>query len=83
MAEVTFEDARAAREQSQRLRSDSAGLKLVMRSRTRAAETQAAEAGEAVAALQARRAIPLASPWSGLDWLLEDDSLEHILLPVD
>jgi len=42
-----------------------------------------ATATEVVAVARARRSIPVASPWSGLHWLLEHDSLERILLPLD
>ena len=83
MAEVIVEAARSARQEARRLRSDSAGLKLVMGSRTRTVETRTATAEAAVATLKERRAIPFASPWSGLHWLLDDESLERILLPLD
>jgi hypothetical protein len=75
--------ARAARGDATRLRRETQELKLVLhgnlvRSRLRLEKAQM-EANKA----RARRATPCASPWSGLDWLLEDDSLEQILLPVD
>jgi hypothetical protein len=54
-----------------------------MGSRTRTVETRTATAEAAVATLKERRAIPFASPWSGLHWLLDDESLERILLSLD
>lgn len=83
MAEVIVEAARDARRQSRRLRSEGAGLKLLMRSRARTTEERSAKAEAAVAILYARRAVPFASPWSGLEWFHEDESLERTLLPVD
>jgi hypothetical protein len=83
VAEVIFEAARVAREESKRLRSDTAVLKFAMRSRTRTAEERTAQAEAAAASLNARRATPVTSPWSGLRWLFEDESLDRALVPLD
>ena len=83
MAQLILESARSARKESRRLRSDMGELRLTMRSNRRIAERRLATAATVMAVTRARRAIPCASPWSGLHWLLEDDALERILLPVD
>jgi len=80
---MIFEAARVAREESQRLRAEQAGLKLAMRANSRTTEQRAAQAEATVAALYARRATPVASPWSSLCWLFEDESLERALVPLD
>lgn len=83
MAEVILEAARVAREESQRLRAEGAGLKLAMRSRSRTAEERTARTEATLARLNARRATPVTSPWSSLCWLFEDESLERALVPLD
>jgi hypothetical protein len=76
-------DARAARGDAARLRTEALELKLALRGNLARSRTRLAEAHAAAETARARRAIPCASPWSGLHWLLEDESLETILLPVD
>jgi len=83
MAQVIVEAARSARRESARLRSEGAELKLTMRARSRTARERTAKTEATAATLCARRAVPFASPWSGLQWLFEDEALERILLPVD
>jgi hypothetical protein len=83
VVELIFEAARNAREESLRLRTEGAGLKVAMRSRTRTAEERTAQAEATVARLNAWRATPVTSPWSGLCWLFEDESLERALVPLD
>lgn len=83
MAPLILQSARSARAESRRLRSDLAGLRLTLRSNAQVAAARMATATEVVAVARARRSIPVASPWSGLHWLLEHDSLERILLPLD
>jgi hypothetical protein len=75
--------AEAALCDARRLRSEAKGLRLAARrnvaySRERL-DTAQLEADRA----QARRAIPCASPWSGLVWCLEDAQLGRVLVPVD
>ena len=75
--------ARAARDDASRLRSESLELKLAVRSNLARSRNRLGKAQLETERARARRAIPHASPWSGLHWLLEDESLERILLPVD
>jgi hypothetical protein len=75
--------ARATRADATRLRNESQGLKFVLRGNLARSRQRLGEAQLAADTVRARRAIPHASPWSGLHWLLEDESLETILLPVD
>ena len=82
MAAVTVA-ARAARDDASRLRSESLGLKLAVRGNLAGSRDRLEKAQLETDRARARRAIPHASPWSGLHWLLEDESLERILLPVD
>ncbi len=82
MAEVSAA-ARAARDDASRLRSESLELKLAVRSNVARSRERLGKGQLETDRARARRAIPHASPWSGLHWLLEDESLERILLPVD
>lgn len=75
--------ARAARDDASRLRSESLELKLAVRSNLARSRNRLGKAQLETERGRARRAIPHASPWSGLHWLLEDESLERVLLPVD
>jgi hypothetical protein len=75
--------AQAARTDAARLRSQAEGLRLAVhrnlaRSRERIDKAQH-EAGRARAA----RAIPLTSPWSGLECCREDEQLGRVLVTVD
>jgi len=83
MAPLIVHAARVAREESRRTRNDSGRLRLVSRSNARLVEARIAKATATIAVTRERRSLPMASPWSGLHWLLEDDSLERILLPLD
>ena len=82
MAEVTAA-ARAARGDAARLRTETMELKLAVRGNLVRSRERLGEAEQQRDRARARRAIPCASPWSGLHWLLEDESLERILFPVD
>ena len=82
MAEVRSA-ARAARADASRLRNQAQGLKFAVRGKLARSRQQLGEAQMTADTVRARRAVPCASPWSGLHWLLEDESLETILLPVD
>jgi hypothetical protein len=81
VAEVSA--ARAARADAGRLRSEALELKLALRGNLASSRDRLARAQLETDRARARRAIPHASPWSGLHWLLEDESLERTLLPVD
>ncbi len=83
MAPLILDEARAARKEARRVCTDSGQLRLVARSNTRLVETRMARAAAAMAVTRQRLAIPVASPWSGLAWLREDESLERILVPLD
>ena len=85
MAALSFDDARAAREEAERLRVDSRTLRLAVRQSLclATANKERAET-EAATAARRRRAVPAAaSPWSRLLWLREDDKLDRVLVPLD
>ena len=75
--------AEAAREDARRLRSDASELRVAVRRSVRLANVRTEKAAAATEIARARREIPVASPWSGLHWRLEHESLERILLPLD
>jgi hypothetical protein len=75
--------AREARGDAARLRAEAQVLKLAMRGNLLCSRQRLLKAQLETDRARARRAIPCASPWSGLSWLLEDESLERILLPID
>jgi hypothetical protein len=82
MAEVNVA-ARAARGNATRLQNDAEELKLVVLGNLACSRQRLGVAQMEAHRAHARRAVPRASPWSGLHWLLEDDSLDRILLPLD
>jgi hypothetical protein len=82
MAEVTTA-AQAARNDAARLRSETQKLKLAVRGNLVRSRRRLGKAQLETDRARTRRAVPSASPWSGLHWSLEDDSLERILFPVD
>jgi hypothetical protein len=73
--------ARAARAEAERLRRESAELRLALRWNKQIAGARTRQAATVAAGV--RRQVPMASPWSGLLWLREDDSLDQILVPLD
>jgi hypothetical protein len=75
-------EARAARQESQRLRADMVGLKLSMREQNGTTRKSLAAAEQTVHRLQARRAEPVPSPWSTLPWGYADPALHSVLVPV-
>ena len=86
MVAVSVDAARAAREEAQRLRLDSRGLRAAVQQNLRlatAGKERAEAEAEAVAAAYAGHAAPIASPWSKLFWLRADDELSRVLVPVD
>jgi hypothetical protein len=85
MAEVGIDAARAARAHSRRLCVDSRMLRLAVQPtlRVATARNERAETVVARAAARARRAAPVASPWSKLLWLRADDELSRVLVSVD
>jgi hypothetical protein len=83
MAALIVEAAKSAREEAQRLRADSNELKLAVRSNARLAETRLTRAWATAAVARAGRAVPMASPWSGLVWLPVDEELNRVLVPVE
>lgn len=83
MVALIVDEARAAREEARQLRSDSIELKLLMRSNSRIAEARTTRAWATAAVARARRSVPMASPWSGLRWLHEDEELNRVLVSID
>jgi hypothetical protein len=79
VAPLIVQSARAARAEAERLRRDSEALRLSVRrgvSNLHAATERASSAA-------ARRPLQLASPWSTLEWVPEDNSLSRTLVPID
>ncbi|HJQ74309.1 MAG TPA: hypothetical protein VJ814_05450 [Gaiellaceae bacterium] len=84
MVALIVEAARAAREEAQRLRSDSVELRLVLHRRSQLADARTREAAAvAAAAARVKRERALPSPWSELLWRREDQALDQVLFPVD
>jgi hypothetical protein len=54
-----------------------------MRSSARIAETRMTTACATAALTRARLAVPIASPWSSLAWLREDEELCRVLVSVE
>jgi hypothetical protein len=75
--------AHAARRDSRRLRNEAQGLKLVVRG-TRARSRQRLDKAHVEAdRARASREVPVASPWSSLEWGREDEQLRRVLVPLD
>jgi hypothetical protein len=81
VAALILDAARTSREEAERLRVESAALRLAARRDVKRAHARTEKAAAAAAATKHRRQS--ASPWSSLHWQREDDSLARILLPVD
>ena len=79
MAAVAVDAARAARMEAQRLRVDAQELRLEVRRTVRLAR---ARTEKATAERRGRRVTRIASPWSGLMWLREDEELNRVLVPL-
>jgi hypothetical protein len=84
VAALILDAARTSREEAERLRVESAGLRLAVRRNVKHAHARTEKAAAAAAAAAATtRRRQSASPWSSLYWRREDDSLARTLLPVD
>jgi hypothetical protein len=85
VAALSFDAARAAREEAERLRVDSWTLRFaVQQSLCLATANKERAETEAATAARRRHAVPsAASPWSRLPWLREDHALDRVLVPVD
>ncbi len=81
MVAVSVDAARAAREEAQRLRLDSRGLRVAAQQNLRLV-TAGKERAEAATA-RVSGVVPVASPWSRLEWLREVDDLSRVLVLVD
>ena len=81
MVAVSVDAARAAREEAQRLRLDSRGLRVAVQQNLRLV-TAGQERAEAASA-RLSGVVPVASPWSRLEWLREVDDLRRVLVLVD
>jgi hypothetical protein len=75
-------EARAARVESERLRVQSLGLRFRSRERVRSAHERVARAEQETQLIEARRAMPLPSPWSTLEWATTDKALENTLVSL-
>jgi hypothetical protein len=85
VAALILDAARTSREEAERLRVESAALRLAVRRNVKRAHarTEKAAAAAAAAAAATKHRRQSASPWSSLHWQREDDSLARTLLPVD
>jgi hypothetical protein len=83
VAPLILDEARAAREEAQRLRADSHELRRASRASIRTNKLRKASAAAALATARTRLAVPSASPWSGLSWLRDDEALHNVLVLVD
>jgi hypothetical protein len=84
MAALILDAARNSREEAERLRVESAALRLAVRRSVKLSHFGNERAAAAAAAAAAhRRGLRAASPWSNLHWRREDDLLAQTLLPVD
>ena len=79
MAELTGGAGRSARADAQRLRAEPSDPEFTLRLGSARMERSQA----AAEAARVRRSIPHASPWSGLQWLSDDEALHTVLVPVD
>jgi hypothetical protein len=78
-----IDEARAARRDALRLRTQTAGLKLSCQARVVIAQRAIATAEQVTLRIEARRIEPLPSPWSTLDWVYDARTLHDVLVPVD
>ena len=81
MAEL-IDEARAARENSQRLRAETVGLKLSCREQAMASRERLKSAEKTTLRVRSRRLEPRPSPWSSLKWAYDDDALQRVLVPL-
>jgi hypothetical protein len=82
LAAVTFDAARAAREEAEQLRVHSRALRLAMEQSLWLATARKDKAAAAAAA-PAQYARAPGSPWSRLPWLRDDGELDRVLVPLD
>jgi hypothetical protein len=75
--------ARAARDDAQQLRTDALGLRFAARRGVRSSHAAITAAAVTATSARARRTSPIVSPWSGLAWLADVESIERVLVPVD
>ena len=75
--------AHEARTDATRLRNEAQELKLAMRGNLARTRERLDRAQVQAETARARRAIPSASPWSGLEWCREDEQLGRVLVPLD
>ena len=75
--------ARTARIDARRLRCEARGLKLTARGNLARSRERLHRAQAQADRARARRAIPYASPWSGLEWCRADEQLGRVLVPLD
>jgi hypothetical protein len=77
-------DARAAREEAGRVQRDSLELRLAVQASKRLTRARTERAAATTAARKdRRRAMTCGSPWSGLEWMRDDEELARVLVPVD
>ena len=74
-------DARAARAEAERLRRESAMLKVAARASASHSREQLRSAESAVDRSRRRWDEPLPSPWSTLHWSSDHDALAAVLVP--
>jgi hypothetical protein len=77
-------EARAAREEAERVRETSFELRVAVRRANRVAHARtekAVAAGEV--RRRKRRAMTVPSPWSALPWLRQEDEVDRTLVSLD
>lgn len=75
--------AHSARIDARRLRGEARGLKMAVRANVIRTRERLDRAQMEADRARARRAVPCASPWSGLEWLRDDEQLRRVLVPLD
>ena len=82
MASLTT-TARAARVDAARLRNEAKELKLAVRGNVARSRERVDRAKAQAGRARMQRAAPCGSPWSGLEWLRDDEKLGRVLVPLD
>ena len=77
-----IDEAREARREARRLRTETLGLKLSCRARVTTSRQRLESAEKTALRVRSRRVEPLPSPWSTLSWAYADDALQNVLVSV-
>lgn len=83
MASVIVDGARAARDAAQCLRADALGVKLAARRGVRRSQAATTAAAAVTESARAWRTCAIVSPWSGLPWRTDVESVARTLVLLD